>query len=366
MGGPKNLWLLGVLHALGVTAAISNSTLTIYQSSDLVNTTASAACQQALTSSVTCFLSLPAAITRVTSWSSDALSMICDDSCTTSLNNWISSVNSSCGATAQYNITGTVQTASSAGQELLWKQSATCVEDPSGNLCNLVIQSAVSNGDQTVLCSACLLDYLTTVVNSPWGQEVMDPVSVESRIQSCSATASYSVTYKATTTSTSGTASSSPTFNVRCNTTDPETTTYTVTGNETCVNISAAKNVSTLALAALNGLDSACKYLTAGQLLCLPSICQTYQVGANDSCASITENLTRSVSTTTFQSWNPAINYQCSNLNAMIGQYLCIRYVSLHGQFPSFAVERCSLSQSPWYHLHSRQFPTSSSDNSRV
>lgn len=130
------MWLLGVLHALGVTAAISNSTLTIYQSSDLVNTTASAACQQALTSNVTCFLSLPAAITRVTSWSSDALSMICDDSCTTSLNNWISSVNSSCGATAQYNITGTVQTASSAGQELLWKQSATCVEDPSGNLCN--------------------------------------------------------------------------------------------------------------------------------------------------------------------------------------------------------------------------------------
>ncbi|QGA22187.1 hypothetical protein EYB26_009902 [Talaromyces marneffei] len=325
MGAFKTLCLLGVvLNTVCAIAAVSSNTLTIYQSSDLVNTTASAACQQALASNVTCYRGLPAAITRTTSWSSDALSMICDDACTTSLNNWVSSVNNNCGATTQYNISGTLQTAISAGQELLWKQTATCIKDSSGEFCNLVIQGAVSHGDQSVLCSDCALDYLTTVINSPWGQQVMNPVAVESQIQSCSATASYSVTYTATTTSSSGIATASSTVNARCNTTDPETTTYTVMGNETCVNISTAHNVSTPALTALNGLDPGCNYLTAGQLLCLPSVCQTYQVATNDSCTSIIGNLTRVVSTTTFQSWNPAINYLCSNLYTMVGQYLCI------------------------------------------
>lgn len=325
MAGFTIFSLLGLfLHALVVTAAPSNNTLIVYQASDLANTTASADCLQALTSNVTCYSNLPAALSQVTSWSSDALSMICADSCTTSLNSWISSVNSTCGFTTRYNISGTLQTAASAGQELLWKQSATCLEDSSSDFCNLVIQRGVANGDQSVLCSDCALDYLTTVVNSQWGQQIMNPAVVESQIQSCSATASYYVTYTTTTTSSSETAS--PTVNNRCNATDPDTMTYTVKGNDTCANISSVNNVSTPALAILNGLDARCNYLSAGQVLCFPSVCQTYQVGANDTCDSITGNLTRSVSTSTFRSWNPTINYHCSNLYTMAGQYVCIRH----------------------------------------
>ncbi|KAJ5793162.1 uncharacterized protein N7503_009140 [Penicillium pulvis] len=93
MGFLKTSWLLGaLLNAAGAIAAVSNDT-DYFQSSDLVNTTASAACQKALVINVTCYRDLLAAITRTTSWSLDALSQICDDAYTTSLNSWVSSEN---------------------------------------------------------------------------------------------------------------------------------------------------------------------------------------------------------------------------------------------------------------------------------
>ncbi|KAJ5145910.1 uncharacterized protein N7515_000474, partial [Penicillium bovifimosum] len=239
------------------------------------------------------------------------------------LKSWISNVDTACGSDTKYNISRNPQTASYGGHELLWKQTASCLESSSGELCNLVIQQAAADKDTNVLCSSCALQYLTTVANSEWGQMILDPEVVSSQIDSCSATATYSVTYTASTATTSTTAPT-VTSNDRCNVTDPDTITYTIQGNETCLDISASKNVSTPALRTVNNLDVGCAYLMSGQVLCLPVSCETYLVRTNDTCDSITASLLRSVSTSTFRSCNPWINSACSNMNSLVGQYLCI------------------------------------------
>jgi hypothetical protein len=316
------------LFASFAAAAFSNNTLSVYQTADLVNTTGTAGCLNILSSTITCYSGLPAAVSETTSWSSDALSLICEQSCTSALKSWISNVDTACGSNTKYNISRNIQTASSGGHELLWKQTASCLESSSGELCNLVIQQAAADKDTNVLCSSCALQYLTTVANSEWGQMILDPEVVSSQIDSCSATATYSVTYTASTATTSTTAPT-VTSNDRCNVTDPDTITYTIQGNETCLDISASKNVSTPALRTVNNLDLGCAYLMSGQVICLPDSCETYLVRTTDTCDSITASLLRSVSTSTFRSWNPWINSACSNMNSLVGQYLCIRYSSL-------------------------------------
>ncbi|KAL4924009.1 uncharacterized protein BDV17DRAFT_295820 [Aspergillus undulatus] len=311
-----------LLHILVAAAAPDNNTLSLYGSFDLSGQEVSAECRDVLQSNITCYRALPAAITETSSWSSDALSLICADACTASIQSWKTSAESACGQTTQYNVSGSLRTASSVADELLWKQSATCLQDSSGEFCNLVMQQAIKNADSDILCSDCALRYLTTVVNSERGQEFLGPETVEKQIKSCSATQSYSVTYTA---STSSSAATTPTATAaRCDTSDEDTVTYTIRGNETCAEISAARNVSTPSLKALNGLDSQCAYLASGQTLCLPDVCELHLVRSNDTCDSITGNLSRSVSTPTFQSWNPSINSKCSNLQALVHQYVCI------------------------------------------
>ncbi|KGO65816.1 Peptidoglycan-binding Lysin subgroup [Penicillium italicum] len=167
---------------------------------------------------------------------------------------------------------------------------------------------------------------MTTIVNSPWGQQLLSPAAVSSRISRCLATASYSVTYTASSTPTStSTAIATAGDNVRCNVTDPSSNTYVVpSANTTCVDISTIANVSTPALESMNALGSDCSYLTKGQTLCLPDVCDIYKVSSNDTCTSILGKLRQQISTPTFRSWNPSINSACSNLQALKGEYICL------------------------------------------
>ncbi|KAF7535268.1 hypothetical protein G7054_g5512 [Neopestalotiopsis clavispora] len=301
--------------------AASSDTLYVYTSTSIENITASDACKSALASNVTCYTSLNKAVTEKTSWSSTVLTKICTAECTDSLQDYIASVDDACGSST-YNISGTVQSASRAGNELLWKQSVTCLEDDStGAYCNTEFQDAAINGTgaSEIGCSQCYLDYLYAIANSEFGRGLVSEDYFEARASSCSATG-YTIT--ATATSTSATATE--TANTRCNVTDTGSTVYTVKDGDSCTSISASQNVSTSLLTSINALDTNCTYLTTGQSLCLPDICNVYLVQTNDTCDSILESLVMDVALQYFLSWNNNINSVCSNLASLVGTYVCI------------------------------------------
>lgn len=114
-----------------------------------------------------------------------------------------------------------------------------------------------------VTCNDCALDYLATLVNALWGQQLLDPASVSSRISRCSASGSYSVTYTASLTPIATiTAVATAGDNVRCNITDPSSNLYVVPLTDIiCLDILTLANVSTLDLANMNALGLDCSYL---------------------------------------------------------------------------------------------------------
>ncbi|GIJ86390.1 hypothetical protein Asppvi_005278 [Aspergillus pseudoviridinutans] len=250
-------WLLWLISFALVHAA-SNNTLFIYTSSTLNSSLFSTTYLSTLTASVPCYSGLGTAVFQTSRWSSNALDLICADTCQTALNSYVATVDTTCGKDTLYNISGSLQTASDAGSEMLWKHS-------------------------------------------------------------------YSVTYTASSSPAATTSAlAGAEKNVRCNITNPSSTLYVASANQTCLQISAAANVSTPSLASINALGPNCSYLTANQTLCLPEVCDIYMVSPNDTCASILGNLRREISIPTFRSWNPTINSACSNLQALQGQYICL------------------------------------------
>lgn len=320
-----------VLAILPFALAFSNNTLQIYNTASLANVSASSGCVSALTANLTCYADLGKAVTQVTTWSSGALDLICADTCKQSLNDYVTQVDTACGSGTMYSISGTEQDASLAGQKMQWKQNATCLTDPpTGKYCNLMFQdSAKSSAGSNMTCNDCTLHYLTTLANSQWGQQMIDPSMVASRISRCLAGATYTVTATTSTpsVSTSATATSMVTSNARCNTSDPDARLYTVRSNQTCVDISSANNVSTPALQNMNALDTTCSHLFANQTLCLPSECAIHRVKTNETCSSILSSLDHEISISTFRSWNPSIMVDCSNIDSYVGDDLCIRYL---------------------------------------
>lgn len=317
-------------QAVSAQTLSSTDILYVYTTASLgSNFTGTTACAEALTSNLTCYSNLGLAVTDITTWSTLSLADICQDSCTDSLTDYVAAINDVCGESTYYNISGTVQTASDAGEEMIWRQRTTCLTDEAtGEYCNTYFQEAAANGTTGVSCSDCYLDYLSSLVNSEWGQDLISPGYFSAKVSSCSATG-YSVTYTATSTSSSTTATSTAATNTRCNTTDPDTSTYTVESGDTCLSISAAQDVSTGLLASKNGLDPNCTYLTVGQELCLPEICEIHLVQVNETCDSIIANLTREITVQNLVSWNSELNAQCSNIASLVGKYICITYVHL-------------------------------------
>ncbi|OBT52520.1 hypothetical protein VE04_06298 [Pseudogymnoascus sp. 24MN13] len=300
--------------------------LYIYTSSStaFANISASASCLSALTADVSCYANLGSAVTDTTTWSSSALGFICANNCTTALSAYVANVDSVCGATATYNISGTIQTAADLGREMQWRQSTTCLTDPSsGEYCNTYFQEALANSSTGVSCSTCYLTYMESIVNSEWGQALISNSEFESQVSSCSATG-YSATYTATSSSSTSAATPTVTSGDRCNKTDPSVALYTVLANDSCIDISASQNVSTGSLTSLNGLDQGCSYLSTGEKLCLPTTCDVYLVKTNDTCTSIISSFSSGITNADLASWNSNINSQCSNLPALVGTYICI------------------------------------------
>ncbi|KAJ6133781.1 hypothetical protein N7523_000103 [Penicillium sp. IBT 18751x] len=302
-------------------------TLYIYTSDSLASISASEACVNAMASNVSCYTGLSQAVTETTAWSASALSEICTTECSSALSSYISSVNEACGASTQYNVSGTLQAASDRGKEMQWRYETTCLTDPSsGTYCNTLFQNAISNGNTNIKCSACYLNYMSTVVNSQWGQDtLLSPSALESQVSSCS-TSGYSVTYTPTSIVSSAASASATVVASRCNTTDPYQTIYKVESGDTCVSISAAQNVSTSALINLNSLDMGCTHIIAGADICLPDVCEIYRVQKTDTISTIVAGLSRQVSVPQFVAWNANLNsvQSSENLTSIAGKYICV------------------------------------------
>lgn len=249
----------------------------IYIQSSLDDISASNDCISALAANVSCNGALQSAVLQTSTWSTNALKQMCTDDCRSSLSGYISTVDEECGTDKQYNISGTMQTASDAGKKMQWQYNATCLADSSsGEYCNMLFQGG---GASDIKCSSCYLNYLSTVINSKWGQGLFSPSVLTNQVNSCGATG-YSVTYTAPATSITAPASSTATASVqRCDVNDNSTTTYTVENGDTCNSISVGKNVSTSDLINTNSLGSGCAYLMTGQRICLPDSCKVARVG---------------------------------------------------------------------------------------
>jgi hypothetical protein len=85
--------------------------------------------------------------------------------------------------------------------------------------------------------------------------------------------------------------------------------------------------VSTAMLRYENGLTADCSnFPNVGDSLCIPETCKIYTVKVNDTCYGISEAYNATFTVTQLISWNPDINRDCSNLEAITGTLICIRY----------------------------------------
>jgi hypothetical protein len=103
--------------------------------------------------------------------------------------------------------------------------------------------------------------------------------------------------------------------------------TYTLQDADTCSSISQKLSVSTAMLRYQNGLAADCSNLPeTGNSLCVPSMCKLHTLQANETCYGITQAYDGSFTVTQMISWNPDINCDCSNLEALVGTQLCVRF----------------------------------------
>jgi len=103
------------------------------------------------------------------------------------------------------------------------------------------------------------------------------------------------------------------------------TRTYTVAQGDTCDSISAAQQVSTYQLAAINSqIDPDCSNLQPGELICLEQAgthCDgTYVVKDNDICEAISQSTNTPLDV--LYANNPQIDDDCFNI--YIGEVLCV------------------------------------------
>ncbi|KAJ2919367.1 hypothetical protein MD484_g1013, partial [Candolleomyces efflorescens] len=104
------------------------------------------------------------------------------------------------------------------------------------------------------------------------------------------------------------------------------TRTYTIKEGDYCDKISAANNVSTYQLGAINPgvINEACDNLVIGGELCLGTqgedCTATYVVSAGNVCSQIWDN--HRINSTIFSLNNPQVNEDCTNIYT--GQVLCV------------------------------------------
>jgi hypothetical protein len=172
-------------------------------------------------------------------------------------------------------------------------------------------------------CADCSLGNAKIQLDSPFGYDPAFASKHISRTASCSKTG-YAFTKPAPypilgTTTISG-QPSTPTFDASC------ITLYTFQAGDTCNSVAVARNVSSYAVYGPTGITN-CSNLPTGKKICLLGQCRRYQVKTGDTCDGIIAANSVTVDPQVFVAWNPNIDALCRNIQDLVGEQICLRYV---------------------------------------
>ncbi|KAK7732720.1 hypothetical protein SLS63_004975 [Diaporthe eres] len=164
-------------------------------------------------------------------------------------------------------------------------------------------------------CDICIAERLRHQAGSPY----FDGPAVASESLYESMTSSCGISGRPVVTSTIDYFTSTPTPTVAiC-----EGAKYTIQPSDDCYTISKTQGVGTAWLLSDNQLGAFCtKFPAAGTELCITNKCKTVTVGINTTCAVIAN--AAGITESQFLSWNPVIDYACSNLKSLSGSEVCI------------------------------------------
>jgi hypothetical protein len=221
------------------------------------------------------------------------LTGLCTTTCSDSLFNFQTQVDTACGTEA-YTFTGNItQTVQSFVNPLVWAYNVSCLTNGTSFCLPDLTNSSISISP----CSECFLEYGAAMLESSYGQVRMSPAAFSSILSSCGVPASsYPYTTPVSTSITATTTASAA--NATCTGVK-----YTVQSTDTCDSIALANSIATDRFLTENNLDYNCSNLVVGNEVCLGASCALYQVKVNDTCDSILE--TETFYLTELISWNP-------------------------------------------------------------
>ncbi|KAF2134778.1 carbohydrate-binding module family 50 protein [Dothidotthia symphoricarpi CBS 119687] len=252
--------------------------------------------------------------------------MLCNQTCGTAFNSYRSKIVSGCskdpepfqGIPATYWADGAI----SAFNTICLKDSKTgeyCT-DYTAKLYNgtTPLDDNVLNWPQSQICSSCMIGLFRQLQSTPYSNYGDGLAKTWADVQKkCAISYPTAVpTLQTNVTNRFGFANPGSGYNYGCLTGK----TYNVKAGENCEIIAERNNVSTGTLISINQLLPDCSDLQGGQILCLPSTCQSYVVQSGDTCISIAEK--RNLQLHQIIAWNPSLNNYCTNL--LSGRNLCI------------------------------------------
>lgn len=88
------------------------------------------------------------------------------------------------------------------------------------------------------------------------------------------------------------------------------------------MSIATSKNIAIDRFRSDNSLDTNCEGLTVGSSVCIGDSCTLQTITANQTCADILSD--KSFSIVQLISWNPIIHSNCDNLDALVGNSICV------------------------------------------
>ncbi|KAL6228628.1 hypothetical protein BDW75DRAFT_246522 [Aspergillus navahoensis] len=110
----------------------------------------------------------------------------------------------------------------------------------------------------------------------------------------------------------------------------------TIQPGSTCDTFAAANNVSTWRMLIENGLQSGCVDFPSNGTLCVSGMCQTHLVQEDDTCVSLSDQF--GITITQFITWDSVLNSLCTNLDILVGHYVCVSYPgNATSEFNSYA-----------------------------
>ncbi|KAF2716672.1 carbohydrate-binding module family 50 protein, partial [Polychaeton citri CBS 116435] len=279
----------------------------------------------------------------------EGLQAVCTSSCASSLQSYVSALDSNCQGLTYVHTEMAVFPISSIGSRLLYNYQSACLKDDD-RFCNYVAYDhslQLDPGAQPVLgpgtnktlshCDKCFVKQLQLRAGSPFdgGNELI--TLYNSLTSSCRVTgmpvsttplsSSRLSTYTSLTSSPARTCSSRK---------------YHVHPDDTVRSIAKSQGISVGWLVIDNNLSAYGAHFSANGSLCIQNTCTLYTVRSNDTCILIAR--AHKVTMAQLLSWNPILDPTCSNLALSVGDTICVSKPGAAYVTPSSALPSASSS----------------------